>query len=379
MGITGLNDFLKKYPKAINQVHMSHFAYKRIAFDISSYIYRYMAIYGKDQNKWMNAFLFLMCLFRQHALHVVPIFDGKAPPEKIEEKQDRGVQRDKSEEKSINLSLAIDQYKQTGECSEILVQTMKHLIAKQKKDDEFKKMKSLLRPSVTTTEKEEDVIIDIKMLEDYVNFREKGRFDITSEDIDLLKSMLDVLKIPYVQAPDEAEALANYLVKQGMADATFSLDSDCMAYQVPMIIKDLDTKTGIFKIIDFSNLCTELDMSPDQFTLMCIIMSCDYNRHTKKIKGVGPVTAAKMVKKWNTYEEIKKNEKAFQIPDDGLRYDLCVELFNPSYPQFDSVNMVWDLDVDFDKAEEFFKSHKIPYSIEKIKQLWAPTELVFED
>lgn len=376
MGVTGLNNYLKKYPAVVTQCHLSHFAFKRIAFDISSYIYRYMATYGKVDNKWINAFIYLMCVFRENAVHMIPIFDGKPPPEKMEESADRSVQRGKITDKSSKLSDAIAEYKESGNVDEILVYTMKHLEMKNRKTSPVSK--SLLRPDKNDAEVSDDIKIDIAALEDYLDSRERSQFSIDNDDIELLQQMFTLMKIPYINAPEEAESLANYLVKSGQADITFSLDSDCVAYQVPIIIKDIDTRTGICQVIRMDTLCEELDMTPDQVTLMCIIMSCDYNRHTKKVKGVGPVNAAKMVKKWGTYEEIKNNEKAFQIEDDGLRYYRCAELFNPDYPQFAGVSMVWDIDIDFEELEKFLRTHKLNSDMNKIKRLWTPPEIVFE-
>ena len=96
MGIDGLNKFLKtKFPNIYTKHHISHFAYKKISWDVSSYIYKYMSACGKENNAWLRNFACNILLFRKYQLHIVPIFDGKAPKEKAEEHKDRKLQKNK--------------------------------------------------------------------------------------------------------------------------------------------------------------------------------------------------------------------------------------------------------------------------------------------
>jgi 5'-3' exonuclease len=235
--------------------------------------------------------------------------------------------------------------------------------------------------SIQEKNKEEDkhdTDIDIIMLEEYLENREKNIFSILPEDFTLLKTTFDKFKIPYLNAPDEAEALCNYLVINGLADATFSLDSDCIAYKVPILINDLNTVTGICKVITYSKLCEELELTPEELTLFCCILGTDYNRHTKMVKGVGPVTAIKMIKKWKTYEALKINEKKFQLEEDGLRYSKCLELFNLSYPQFTAVP-IWDNNIDVDDIVNFLYSNQLYCDKDKLISLWKPPKIIFTE
>jgi len=383
MGIDSLNKFLRdKYPDVYKEVHLSAFAFKKVPFDISSFIYKFISSYGKEQNKWLNAFIKMILLCRQNAVNLIPIFDGKAPPEKDEERFDRGEQKDKGDVKCFQLRLDLSRYKNNKTTTPELIQLMRTLLIKKHNEDIQYKMKRLLRPPKETKEEEfkigDDIEIDVDMINTYLEGREKNIFNITSEDLTLLKTLLNKFKIPYFEAPDEAEALANYLVKTGLADATFSLDSDCIAYQVPVLINELDVYTGICRVVYFDDLCEQLELTPDEVRLLCISLGCDYSRHTKTIKGVGPVTAHKMIKKWKTYEGLKKNEKKFQVEDDGLRHDKCVELFSLKYPAITSVP-IWDLRIDIEEITDWLTANHLYCDKAKLKQYWKPPPIVFAD
>jgi Holliday junction resolvase YEN1 len=58
------------------------------------------------------------------------------------------------------------------------------------------------------------------------------------EDTKLLKQMLEVLAVPYVVAPAEAEAECAKLQMQGIVDAVWSEDSDCLMFGCTFLIKD---------------------------------------------------------------------------------------------------------------------------------------------
>lgn len=382
MGVTGLNKYLSEHFVDIYQkVHLSHFSYKRVIFDISSYIYRYIAKYGKDTNGWLAAFVRLLCLFKQHSVHLIPVFDGVSPAEKQEEKQKRGIQRDNADVKCLTLSLDLNRYKTSGEKSENLIKTMRQIIIKRHNDETRSKIKRLLRPSKNEVveETEDDVIIDVEAIEQLLEGKEKNNFEITQTDLELLRTLLTKLKIPFLLAPGEAESLCCYLSKEKKVDAVFSMDSDCLAHGATVIINDLDMYSATCKIIVMENMCEQLGLNPSQITDWCIICGVDYNRHTKSIKGIGPAKAYALIKKWTNYAGVKEHEKIFQIEDDGLRYARSIELFNMKYPEFDKVSLLWDVSIDIKQLSIFLAENKIYANLDQIEKLWKPSAVVFID
>ena len=363
MGVNGLFKFLKdKYgnDNIYETIHMSHFSYKIIYFDISSYIYSYIKIYGKYENKWLNAFVRFFLLFKQYKIHLIPIFDGKSPPEKREERDDRKLQWEKSDEKCLNISIDLEKFKNTGEASSLLQDISSKLLK-----NKYGVNNRILKP----TEKPE---INIDIIEEHIQKRETELTEITYNEINSLKELLTNFGIPYIQAPDEAEALCNDLVNRKLGDATFSLDSDCVAYGVDNIIMDLDTTKHTFKVVDVNNLCNITELTKSQLRDLCILCGVDYNRHSKPKLKIGPVNAYKLIKEHGSFTNVLKGKDI-----EGFRYDRCLQLFSLTYPQFKDIT-VWN-SIESDKIIEYLNKNNLHCSGDRIKQLWKPVSLVFID
>lgn len=387
MTITAFNKFIAdKYPDLYSTVHLSKFAFKKIPWDISSYIYRFMHSQGHDRDKWLQPFIRMLFLFRKHAVNVVPIFDGKAPPEKAEERNDRAEQKTKSDEKCLGLRLDLQRFKSAGIKSPELVKFMKQIKIREINEERAFHHHSLLHASKTKNESIEGVIVDDSVIinpskiEAELDSRERNLFAVKPEDIILLKDLLTVFKIPFFQAPDEAEALGCYLVKQGLADAIFSLDSDCIAYGPEIIINNIDLDSEECRILRHTEVCEALDLTPAELVSVCILCGTDYNRHVKNVTGIGPVKAIKLIQEYKTIEGIDKAKKLTRHnkddPETGLRYDRNIELFSLSYPDIKSVP-IWDLRIDEKQISAFIKEHDLYCDMNEIKELWQPPKIVF--
>jgi 5'-3' exonuclease len=361
MGVTGLFKFLKdKFGEEIYEyIHISHFSYKIIYFDISSYIFSYIKIYGNNTNNWLNAFVKLFMQFKQYKIHMIPVFDGKSPAEKYEERNDRKLQAEKSDEKCMNISVDLQCYKNTGEATQLLKDIMCLI---KNKEPKF------------LSKEGKNVQIDIQMLEDYLEKKEVGLTDITKNDVDKLKDLLKNLGVPFLQAKDEAETLCNDLVKRGLGYATFSLDSDCVAYDVPIFINDFDTKKEIFRVVKMQNLYEITGLTSKQMRDLCILCGVDYNRHTKPKNGIGPVSAYKHLKEFGDFKQIMKNKN---ILEEGYRYERCNELFTLTYPENNDI-YVWET-IEPKNIIDYLKHQHLYCDISKINEYWAPVKLLFID
>lgn len=78
MGIKYLNRFLrKKCPESIGYIKLNELTGKKIAIDISIYLYKYEA-----DNVLLENIYLMLATFRHHGIIPVFIFDGKPPAEK---------------------------------------------------------------------------------------------------------------------------------------------------------------------------------------------------------------------------------------------------------------------------------------------------------
>ena len=67
MGIANLNTFLRKHcPDVFKEIHISEYAYKKLAIDTSLFLCKFKAICG---DRWLTAFVNLVSCLRRNEIH----------------------------------------------------------------------------------------------------------------------------------------------------------------------------------------------------------------------------------------------------------------------------------------------------------------------
>ena len=92
-----------------------------------------------------------------------------------------------------------------------------------------------------------------------------------------------------VPAISEAEKLASVVCHLGAAQAVYGDDSDYIALQTPMIIKDISKRVA--EVYVFSDIVRVLGVPPDRLFTMCVILGNDFNT---RVRLHGPVKAKKL-------------------------------------------------------------------------------------
>jgi 5'-3' exonuclease len=119
MGLDGfLSHIKKKFPTLIKREHISLYSHSTVFFDISSYIYKYICIFGSHDGRWLTAMLQLFLTFRQNKVNIIPVFDGKAPDAKKDENDQRKEQRAKIKNKANLLEECINKIRNTDTLTE---------------------------------------------------------------------------------------------------------------------------------------------------------------------------------------------------------------------------------------------------------------------
>lgn len=361
MGIKNLHKVLKHHcPDVYHEVHLSHYAYKKVAIDTSLYMFKYKTIFGED--KWLNAFINLVCCLRRNEIHCVFIYDTSAPVEKSQERVKRKENRDKNEQRILLLDEAFKKAKQTGVYDQVLLDLRLEDV----------RVKSLLRPNAVQS-------VNLDRIEEYIAKLKNQIVSITQADFDLTKKLFTILGIPFYQAVEEAETSCSDLCKRGLVDAVISEDTDVLAYGAPIFLTKLNTATNTCMEISYERILGDLDMTSDQFTDFCIMCGTDYNDNIFKI---GPENALKLIKQ---YESIDKME---HLDTSCLKHNRVRELFK-EYKSMPLVSVPYCGIPDFEALSEFMFKFRIHYPIETIKkhcghaeiQLDSPTrgEIISDD
>lgn len=352
MGIKNLNKFLRATcPEVFEEIHLSEFAFKRIAIDTSLYMCSYKAIYGEDG--WLRAFVNLVACLRKNEVHCIFIYDGIATADKDVEKKRRSEQRDKLSQRIYDLEEAVRLYHSTGEVSPLLI--------------EFQKKRKIAQPRLLS--KTPQITIDIQSIEYHLGKMQKQSFSVTKEDFIKTRELFKILDVPFFQAELEAETVCADLCKRELVDAVLSEDTDVMAYACPIFLTKINTNTSTCFRIDYNNVLSKLGLSSESFLDFCIMCGTDYNDN---IFRVGPTKAYAYISR---YENIEGVSSVINV--DILKYERVRELFR-SYEGAKIGKIPYCGFPDFPKLALFATEHNIKTDISSLKKSFI-NEIVIEE
>ena len=103
--------------------------------------------------------------------------------------------------------------------------------------------------------------------------------------------LIQLLGIPLIQAPCEAEAQCAELNKKKKVFGVVTEDMDFLAFGGEIMIKGL-CKGKESKIIRLENVLEGLKLNQEQFVDLCLLCGCDY---LQRIQGIGPINAYRLI------------------------------------------------------------------------------------
>jgi len=143
------------------------------------------------------------------------------------------------------------------------------------------------------------------------------------------KRLLDLLGIPWIQAPSEGEAQAAHLTRKGEADYCASQDYDSLLFGAPRFIRNI-TISGrrklpskniyvevVPEVVEMDQVLKECGITYEQLVDVGILIGTDFN--PDGIKGLGPKTALKLIKEHGTLENAIPHVKNAEFPVEPQR------------------------------------------------------------
>jgi flap endonuclease-1 len=358
MGIKNLNNLLrKKCPHVFEEIHLSEYAFKKVAIDVSLFLCKFKAICGDN---WLTSFVNLVQCLRKNDIHCVFIFDNGSPNEKSIEKEERIKSREKTEHKVLELSNALDNYYKTGEVDPILLELHDKLI---KKSVPVQRLLSKKRPQSS---------INMDMVKDKIEKMKNYNIRISKDDFEKTRELFDILKVPYYIAPLEAECMCADLCKRNIVDAVLTEDTDVLAYGSPVFLSKIDTKNDTCVRILHKTVLDSLSLTQEQFLDLCIMCGCDYN---KNIPKVGCETSFKYITKYKSIDEIERNES---IDITILNHKRTRDLFI-NYERHEIKNISYCGSPDFNELQKFTEKNNININSEKLKKSFVHDIIFVED
>ncbi len=153
----------------------------------------------------------------------------------------------------------------------------------------------------------------------------KRTVHIGKAQIDECIELLQIMGIPYVIAPEEADSQCAELVKCGLADGVLTEDMDIMTFGAKKIYRNLTSYKKDTIEISMDDVLKELNLNYEQFVELCLLFGCDY---CDKLNDMKPEQIYKYYSKnknlLNTINNIKQD--GYQI-DDFNDYKIYKDYF----------------------------------------------------
>ncbi len=204
------------------------------------------------------------------------------------------------------------------------------------------------------------------------------------------KRLLTELGVPWIQAPSEGEAQAAYLTMKGDTNYCGSQDYDSLLFGATVLVRNV-TMSGrrkiprknvyvevVPEIMKLDHVLEALEITREQLIDVAILVGTDFN--PEGVKGVGPKTALKLIKKHGSIEEAMPSLQDAEFPVEPKRIR---EIFlNPKVT--DNYKLEWkapniDGVVDFLCREKDFSKERVRKTlkrmIEGIKEAKSKTTL----
>ena len=257
MGINGLNTFLKeKCLAGIKEINMGTFNKSTIGVDTSIYFYKFLY----KNERFIEGFFQQIYRLLLNGIFPIYIFDGLPPKEKYNTLKMR-----KEKKKDLITSIKLLESKiQNG------VHLNKDYITKELDIYELNKLK-------------------------------KKNISITDYHRNTLKEFLDLIGIPYYQAPEEADVICNSLIKMNKINVVLSDDMDLLVNGTHHLFRNFNVSSNKIMHYDLNSILTLLDLTHEQWIDFCILSGCDY---CSRIPGIGIKHAYKYIKEYKTIENI---------------------------------------------------------------------------
>lgn len=307
MGILGLSKLLyDKAPNAIREQELKNFFGRRVAIDASMSIYQFIiAMKGFQDGQGMeltneqgevtshlNGLFARTLRMIDEGIKPIYVFDGKPPQLKSEELEARRLKAAEAEKE-------FEKAKDAG-------------------DDEMMEKMS------------------------------KRTVRVSREQIEECKKLLQLMGVPVVQAPSEAEAQCAELVKRGKAWGVGTEDMDALTFGSTIMLRHLnisDAKKRPIAEIHLGDVLATTGLSMDQFIDLCILLGCDY---VPKVPGIGPQKAWEGIQRYGSIESFLESLDSTKhpVPPDFLYKEARAFFQNPDVTPADQI------DIQFSEPDE---------------------------
>lgn len=330
MGIKDLAKVIADHcPKALKTAEMKAYFGRKIAIDASMSLYQFLIAVRQDgavltsadgeTTSHLNGLFYRTIRMMENGVKPVYVFDGKPPELKSDE-------LDKRSEKRAEATQQLAEATEKG---------------------------------------------DTEAMDKY----NRRLVKVTSEHTDDCKKLLNLMGVPVVEAPCEAEAQCAELVRKGIVYATATEDMDALTFGSEILVRHMtfsEAKKMPIKEFSLEKVLQGLGITYDQFIDLCILLGCDY---CGNIKGIGPKKSVELIKQYGSIEEILQNidHKKFPPPT-GWKYKEARSLFlQPNVEDGNKFELTWAEPkvqeiIDYLCGQKGFSEDRIRSGLDRLKK-----------
>jgi len=293
MGIRNLNRYLRtKCPNSLKYINLKELSGKKIAIDISIYLYKY-----ESENALLENIYVMLSIFMHYNITPIFIFDGKPSKEK------------------------------------------KALLIKRKEDrEEAKEEYNRLKDELERNELEQKQNVELISA---LNHLKRQIVQLNKEKIEKVKALIRAYGATYYDALGEADELCALLVIKEKVWACLSEDMDMFVYGCDRVLRYFSLLGHTAVLYDMKGILKDLQMTQSEFKEVCIVSGTDYNIQTDDSNN--KIDLYITLKHFNQYKSENYNGSFYDWLQQNTNYITNFNLLTKIYNMFD-INMSEKLD-----------------------------------
>ncbi len=274
MGIRHLNKLMhENCPGSIKRMHFQELRGKKIAVDVSIYMYRFLADGALLENMYLMA-----SILRHYDIHGIFVFDGPPPVQKTE---------------------LIELRKKKKEAAKRQYNQMERILQTKRRD-------SALSSSPASTH-------EILEIEETMTQLKKQFIHIRDSDIANVKDLLASFGFAIVDAEGEADALCAKLAIKRRVFACMSDDMDMFVYGCPFVLRHVSLLNQSAMCYNMKDILRNMELTQDEFKMMCVVSGTDYTLESVATHSGGDETSRKtmnpIINIFNVYDKMKEYKR----------------------------------------------------------------------
>lgn len=316
MGVKYLNRLIRKAcVNVLKKTPLSELQDKKIAVDISIYMYKY-----KQNGDLIDGIFNMINIFQKYNIEPIFIFDGKPPVEKEKLLNDRYIKKQTAKTEYNKLMIKYNELNKN-------INTR----------DNYNGNNNNCNYNNNNCNCNN---YDLIKLEKELDYYKRNMTKLTYKDITDVKKLIHYMGENYYESHMEADSIIAKLVNEEKVWGCMSEDMDMFVYGCPFVLRYFSLIKEEVIIYDLYEILKRLNLTHEEFKEICILSGTDYNSNNIEFN------INFIMKKYIQYSKTNKNISFYEwfssqnYVIDINKLNQISELFNIKYVDLSKSNYV---------------------------------------